>query len=65
MEVDRQNYLIPTDAVLASDQDIEYEAISIDLLNRSVSGASGLSMILLDACRNNPFANKMKSLDED
>jgi hypothetical protein len=61
MEVDRQNYLIPTDAVLASDQDIEYEAISIDLLNRSVSGASGLSMILLDACRNNPFANKMKS----
>lgn len=61
MEVDRQNYLIPTDAVLASDQDIEYEAISIDLLNRSVSGASGLSMILLDACRNNPFANKMKT----
>lgn len=61
MEVDRQNYLIPTDAVLASDQDIEYEAISIDLLNRSVSGASGLSMILLDACRNNPFATKMKT----
>ncbi|MBO6919971.1 MAG: caspase family protein [Rhizobiaceae bacterium] len=61
IEVDRQNYLIPTDAVLASDQDIEYEAISIDLLNRSVSGASGLSMILLDACRNNPFANKMKT----
>lgn len=61
MEVDRQNYLIPTDAVLANDQDIEYEAISIDLLNRSVSGASGLSMILLDACRNNPFANKMKT----
>lgn len=61
MEVDRQNYLIPTDAVLASDQDIEYEAIPIDLLNRSVSGAKGLSMILLDACRNNPFANKMKS----
>lgn len=61
MEVDRQNYLIPTDAVLASDQDIEYEAISIDLLNRSVSGASGLSMILLDACRNNPFASKMKT----
>lgn len=59
MEVDKNNYLIPVDAQLVSDQDVEYEAISIELLNRAVSGASGLRMILLDACRNNPFVNKM------
>lgn len=61
MEVDNQNYLVPTDAVLASDQDIEWEAIPLDVLNRAVSGAKGVSMILLDACRNNPFANKMQT----
>lgn len=59
MEVDKNNYLIPVDAQLLSDQDVEYEAISIELLNRAVSGANGLRMILLDACRNNPFVNKM------
>lgn len=59
MEVDKNNYLIPVDAQLLSDQDVEYEAISIELLNRAVSGAKGLRMILLDACRNNPFVNKM------
>lgn len=59
MEVDKNNYLIPVDAQLLSDQDVEYEAISIELLNRAVAGAKGLRMILLDACRNNPFVNKM------
>lgn len=59
MEVDKNNYLIPIDAQLVSDQDVEYEAISIELLNRAVAGAKSLRMILLDACRNNPFVNKM------
>jgi hypothetical protein len=59
MEVEKNNYLIPVDAQLVSDQDVEYEAISIELLSRAVSGAKGLRMILLDACRNNPFVNKM------
>ena len=59
MEVDKNNYLIPVDAQLVSDQDVEYEAISIELLNRAVAGAKNLRMILLDACRNNPFVSKM------
>ncbi len=60
MEVDKRNYLIPVDAQLVSDQDVEYEAISIELLNRAVAGAKNLRMILLDACRNNPFVSNME-----
>ena len=59
IEVDRQNYLIPVDARLEKDIDVELEAISLDLVNRTISGARGLRLILLDACRDNPFAKSM------
>ena len=59
IEIDKQNYLIPVDAALESDRDVSFETIPIDLLNEAVSGARTLRMVLLDACRNNPFAAQM------
>lgn len=60
IEIDKNNYLIPTDAKLKKDIDVEFEAFSLDNLNSAVSGAKGLKIILLDACRENPFAQSMK-----
>lgn len=60
MEVGKQNYLIPTDATLNSDRDLPFEAIKMDDLVFAASGASELSLVILDACRNNPFARKME-----
>lgn len=60
IELNRTNYLIPTDAKLTNDSDITFEAISLDLLNQAVAGAASLRIILLDACRDNPFLNKIK-----
>jgi len=60
MEVNKQNYLIPTDAQLETDQDIGYEAVPLDLVINAVSGARRLGLVMLDACRNNPFAASMK-----
>ena len=60
IEVNSQNYLVPTDAKLVSDRDVEFEAIKLDLVMRAASGARELSLVLLDACRNNPFAASMK-----
>lgn len=60
IEIDRNNYLIPTDARLRKDIDVEFEAFSLDQFNSAVSGAKGLKIILLDACRENPFAKSMK-----
>ena len=56
IEIDRQNYLIPVDAVLETDSDINFEAVPLDTMIFAASGASRLSMVIVDACRNNPFA---------
>ncbi len=60
MEVNKSNYLIPTDARLETDREISYEAVPLELVTESVSGAKALRLVMLDACRNNPFASKMK-----
>ena len=61
IEVDRKNYLIPVDAELASDRDVDFEAVSLDLVLHAVKGASEMRLVILDACRDNPFAAKMQS----
>ena len=60
MEMGGENWLIPIDAELRSDTDVESEAISLRSVNLQVSKARQLGLIILDACRNNPFAAKMK-----
>lgn len=59
VEIDRQNYLIPIDAKLSADIDVEYEAIPLDLLVVAASGAKNLQLVVLDACRDNPFLEQM------
>jgi uncharacterized caspase-like protein len=60
MEQGGLNYLVPIDATLASDQDVEFDTVPLDLLLRSVEGASRLKLVVLDACRNNPFLTSMQ-----
>ncbi|WP_068317013.1 caspase family protein [Aliiruegeria sabulilitoris] len=59
VEIDRENFLIPVDAVLKTDLDIKYETVPLELLSDSTAGASDLSLVILDACRNNPFIAAM------
>jgi uncharacterized caspase-like protein len=60
MEVGGVNWLIPTDAELADDRDLEYEAIKIDLVLQALSGAN-LRVLVIDACRDNPFGRGWRS----
>jgi uncharacterized caspase-like protein len=60
IEVDGTNYLIPVDAKLESDLDVEDETISLDRVLRAVDPAKQLRLVILDACRENPFAKTMK-----
>jgi tetratricopeptide (TPR) repeat protein len=60
IEVNGINYLIPVDAKLAVDRDVEFEAVPLDQIMTAVEGAKKLKLILLDACRNNPFAPAMR-----
>jgi uncharacterized caspase-like protein len=60
IEVDGTNYLVPVDAVLDRDADIYDEALSLDRVMVSVEPARQLRLVILDACRDNPFARSMK-----
>jgi uncharacterized caspase-like protein len=60
IEVGGTNYLLPVDVELQEDRDAEDEAISLDRVLRAVANAHQLRLVVLDACRNNPFAATMK-----
>jgi tetratricopeptide (TPR) repeat protein len=60
IEVNNTNYLVPIDASLAVDRDLEFEAVPLDRVVRSVEGAKKLRIVILDACRENPFDAKMQ-----
>src|SRR5262249_23928984 len=59
IEIDRNNYLIPTDAKLAAARDEKSGAGPSDDRLPAVGGARVLRLVLLDACRNNPFKDRM------
>ena len=59
IEMDGVNYLVPVDARLERDVDVRFEAVTVDDLLVSTTGAS-LRLVLLDACRNNPLARSMQ-----
>ena len=59
VQVGRENYLLPADARLERERDLLYEAIPLELLMGEASQAAKLAIIMLDACRNNPFVERM------
>ena len=60
IEIGGVNYLVPTDATLETDRDAQYEAVPLNQVLNAVEGANRLRLVVLDACRVNPFANRMK-----
>jgi uncharacterized caspase-like protein len=54
------NYLVPVDARLRADRDVEDEAVPLDRVIGAIERAKTLRLVVLDACRNNPFAVQMQ-----
>lgn len=63
LEVDGTNYLVPIDANIQSALDVKQKAIPLTGVIRTMEFANdeGLNMIILDACRNNPFPTGKRS----
>jgi uncharacterized caspase-like protein len=59
MEVNGINFLIPVDAKLVDEEDVEEEAVPVSRLLDRLKDAVGIKIIILDACRDNPFATRM------
>ena len=60
MEVGGINYLVPVDARIAADRDIGFEAVPLEQVLNAAERAKKLRLVILDACRDNPFASQMK-----
>jgi formylglycine-generating enzyme required for sulfatase activity len=59
-----RNYLIPTTARIEREGDVEIEAVSADWVIEQMRYARNrLNIVILDACRNNPFTRSMRSVD--
>ncbi|MDQ6438120.1 caspase domain-containing protein [Mesorhizobium sp. LHD-90] len=56
MQVSGVNYLIPVDAALEDETALDFEAVQIDFILRQMSRDTGIRLVFLDACRDNPLA---------
>jgi hypothetical protein len=57
MQVKGNNYLIPIDASLKVEQDVDYDCVDAGrLLGKMEAAGSKTNIVILDACRDNPFA---------
>jgi uncharacterized caspase-like protein len=62
IEIGGMNYLVPVDAKLSRDYDVDDEAVSLDRIVWALQSVKRLRLILLDACRDNPFPDRMRSV---
>ena len=60
IEVAGANWLIPVDAALKTDRDVQFEAVSLEQVMGAVESTKQLGLVILDACRDNPFAAQMR-----
>ena len=58
-----RNYLVPVNAEIAREDEIEFDSVDVNLvLAKMDSAKNGLNIVILDACRNNPFARTFRSV---
>jgi uncharacterized caspase-like protein len=60
LQVDDRNYLVPVDTRLERASDLSFETVGLDTIMENLDSPSRTNIILLDACRNNPFAKAFK-----
>lgn len=59
LQLDFRNYMVPVDARLASASDVPAQAIDVgDVIDAFKSAGNRMNILVLDACRDNPFAGK-------
>ncbi|MCW8929423.1 MAG: caspase family protein [Gammaproteobacteria bacterium] len=62
VQLDGSNYLLPIKAKIESEADIEFEAVNAArVLQQMEQAENNLNLVILDACRNNPFTSSFRS----
>ncbi|HMA71428.1 MAG TPA: caspase family protein [Xanthobacteraceae bacterium] len=60
-----RNWLLPATASLANERDLRFEAIDLNTIHEQADGAAKVSIVFLDACRDNPFARRLSVTRRD
>jgi formylglycine-generating enzyme required for sulfatase activity len=60
IQVANENYLLPVDAMLRRERDLIYEALPLTLVMGEVAQARKLGLVIVDACRDNPLAERLR-----
>jgi formylglycine-generating enzyme required for sulfatase activity len=65
VQVEGRNYLIPVDAQIRSENEVELEAVDVArTLVEMENAGNALNIVILDACRNNPFSRSWRSTND-
>jgi uncharacterized caspase-like protein len=56
-----QNYLVPVNASLKTESDLDFETVSLDLVMKQMQRSARVSLVFLDACRDNPLTRSLRS----
>jgi hypothetical protein len=59
LQMNGENYLLPVDARIESAADVRFNTINLSDIQQEMEGAGRANIIILDACRNNPFTEKL------
>jgi tetratricopeptide (TPR) repeat protein len=63
IQISGKNYLIPIGASITNEEEVEYEAVDLGLALAQMENARNrLNIVIIDACRNNPFARNFRSV---
>ncbi len=60
MQFQGRNYLMPTDAELEDEISVRYQMVAMDEVRAALDRANGVKIMILDACRNNPLADRLQ-----
>jgi hypothetical protein len=64
LQIDGSSYLLPTDAKLENADDVTSQAIELGALLRRLDSTGNLKLVVVDACRDNPFRDKLMKAEE-
>ncbi len=59
LQVHSKNFLVPTDAALKEESDLDFEAIDLNFIMQQMERGERTNIVLLDACRDNPLARNL------
>jgi uncharacterized caspase-like protein len=59
LQVNGKNYLVPVDAKLEKERDLDFQAVSFDFVQSLMEKTAQTNIVILDSCRDNPLARTL------